>query len=349
MQAYSTLRNVESLGFNAELIDYRYPNKLHSHTTLSIKNSIKHCLGCFAKMLLPGDPYHTLNRRWDNAFLNYYKLSQKYPTRESLFDDPPVYDIYLVGSDQVWNEAFINHDDSFFAAFSPKHAKKIAFGSSFGSLSVSDIDFYREQLMTFQSIAIRESSGVDLAKRITGRNDIKKVTDPSLMITADEWQKMLHAPNKGKKDYIFCYGSNAEEYMLHVAKSIAEKNDLDIYRCNGSALDYFNKDVHYILDAGPLEWLGLINNAALIIACSFHGTAFSLQFNKPFLSIFTGKEQTDSRVSNLLDEYNLRQNSLTVGNNNIPSLNSISDIDWKSVNNILSVNRQNSLDTLKKC
>ena len=127
MQAYATLHCIENLGLKAELIDYRYPNSLHHCTSPSLKSKVKHGIGCFAKLLLPGNPYQILNKRWNDAFSRYYKLSRIYPTRDSLFSAPPTYDIYLIGSDQVWNESFINYDDSFFAAFAPEYAKKVAF------------------------------------------------------------------------------------------------------------------------------------------------------------------------------------------------------------------------------
>lgn len=347
MQAYATQQSIEKLGYRAEIIDYCYPNELHGFRKPSFQSRILHAASSLVKSLLPGNPYRTLNRRWNNACARYYHLSRPYASRSSLIENPPIYDIYLVGSDQVWNERFIRKDNTFFAAFAPPSARKVAFGSSFGCLEVSDRAFYKSNLMSLQSIAIRESSGVRLAESITGRTDIQHVLDPSFLLSAQEWRDISTDVPKRKRNYIFIYGSNAEDYILSTAKALARENDLDILRCNGSALDYFRKDVHYVLDAGPLEWLSLIDGAALVIACSFHGIAFSIQFNRPFIGIRLGNEQYDSRMDGLLAQFGLSDSSLTVGDKMVLDFDKISRIDWGEINHILEEQRQSSLHVLK--
>ena len=347
-QAYATCRIIESLGYEAELIDYTYPNEAHA-TKKSLLGKILHLGNITTKSLIPGRPHLKFEQRYREAYKKYYKLSRAYHTRDEIIADPPQYDIYVVGSDQVWNDRYINNDDAFFLSFAPVNSKKIAFASSFGRIRLDKCNepFYIEKLNSLDRIAVRETSGVKLAENLTGRSDVKKVLDPTLLLNSDEWREISISFNRAKRPYIFAYGSHCEKYMLSTARKIADQKGWDVYTVNGTIVDYYSKEAHCLLDIGPREWMGLIDKAELVFACSFHGVAFSIQFNTPFFALFKGDEQFDSRVSSFLTELSLEKHRLLVDTVEVDLTNAYED-DWNRVNKALDEKRNASLVVLQE-
>ena len=348
MQAYATQRAIEKLGYKAQIIDYQYPNSYHA-TYPSLKVKARHWANNAMKNLLPGHLGTSLIRKYQDAFNSFYHLTEYYPTRNSVFDNPPVFDVYVAGSDQLWRPAFTNGDGVFFADFAPKGKKRISYASSFGCLKIEEIykGEYTRMLGAFDGLSVREESGINLIKELTGR-DANLVLDPSLLLQADEWRCIKKSSGiKGR--YVFCYGMIGIDYVNRVAKELIGSEDIAIVRTNGNFFDYFNKDIHYILDCGPLEWLDLIDNAEFVLAGSFHGTAFSIQFHKPFLSVLSGEENQDSRQINLLNLLNLQGNGLSVGEEKFSSIASnMYGINWDEVYCILNKYREDSLSYLEK-
>lgn len=346
-QAYATCRSIDNLGYETELIDYTYPNEAHG-TKKSTIGKILHWGNLLTKSLIPGMPHRKFEQNYRDAYKKYYKLSKPYYNRDAIKSDPPQYDIYVVGSDQVWNDSYIKTDDTFFLAFAPVNSKRIAFASSFGKTCLDKYNesFYREKLNSLDRIAVRETSGVKIVEDLTGRDDIKKVLDPTLLLNSDEWRRISIPFIRAKRPYIFVYGSHCRKYMLYTARNIADKKGWDVYTVNGTIVDYYNKEAHCLLDIGPREWMGLIDNAELVFSCSFHGVAFSIQFNTPFFAIFKGDEQFDSRVSSFLTELSLEKHRLLVGTTEV-DLNNAYEEDWNRVNTLIDEKRNTSLEVLQ--
>ena len=347
-QAYATCRSIENLGYETELIDYTYPNEAHA-TKKSTIGKILHLANLMTKSLIPGRPHRKFEQHYRDAYKKYYKLSRAYNTREEIIAAPPKYDIYVVGSDQVWNDRYINTDDTFFLKFAPSNSKKIAFASSFGRIRLDKCNepFYREKLNSLDRIAVRETSGVKLVEDLTGRDDVKKVLDPTLLLNSDEWRKVSIPFNRAKRPYIFVYGSHCQKYMLRTARKIADEKGWDVYTVNGTIVDYYSKEAHCLLDVGPREWMGLIDNAEIVFSCSFHGVAFSIQFNTPFFALFKGDEQFDSRVSSFLTELSLEKHRLLVDTTEV-NLDNAYEEDWNRVNKTLDEKRKESLEVLRE-
>lgn len=347
-QAYATCRSIENLGYETELIDYTYPNEAHG-AKKSIISKVLHLANLMTKSLIPGKPHLKFEQHYRDAYKKYYKLSKAYHSRNEIMADPPQYDIYVVGSDQVWNDSYIKTDDTFFLGFAPVNSKKIAFASSFGKIRIDKCNeyFYREKLNSLNRIAVRETSGVKLVEDLTGRGDVEKVLDPTLLLDSEEWRKISIPFNRTKRPYIFVYGSHCNKYMLSTARKIADKKGWDVYTVNGTIIDYYNKEAHCLLDIGPREWMGLIDNAELVFSCSFHGVAFSIQFNTPFFAVFKGDEQFDSRVSSFLTELSLEKHRLLVETTEI-DLDNAYEKDWDKVNKMLDKKRNASLDVLRE-
>lgn len=188
------------------------------------------------------------------------------------------YDFFVVGSDQVWNPLWIK--PKYFLNFAPNE-KKIAYAASIANPEIPDDkkDFFRENLMTFPKISVREEGAVQLIKELTGRNDVQLVLDPVMLLTADEWLKVALKPSwfneKYERGYILTY------YLRKLPppeiKDLSRKLNLPVINI-WDVRNYW----HYI--TGPEEFIYLFANATLVYTNSFHGSAFSILFRRPFVN-----------------------------------------------------------------
>lgn len=347
MQAYATQRIIEKLGYDVEIIDYKYPNAYHG-TNPSLKGQLLHEINYHFKNLLPGKPGKSWEEAYKRCFDKYYKQSKHYCSHEEIMKEPPTYDIYVVGSDQLWRPEFTNGDPVFFADFAPEGKKRISYASSFGCLNIP-VQYkadYKRMLNALDAVSVRERSGCDIVESLTGRK-AELVADPSLLLTAEEWKRIMEKP-RITKPYMICYGNMGIDYINDIAIKLVGNQDIEIVRTNGKFIDYFNKKIHYLLDVGPLEWLGLLANAEFVLAGSFHGTAFSIQFHRPFMSVLTGNSDHDDRQKCLLSELNLEGNALYIGNKDTDDIRSnMLNIDWLEIDKRLQSLRSCSLRYLE--
>lgn len=216
----------------------------------------------------------------------------------------------ITGSDQVWNGGV--DLDAFCLGFAQNVTKKISYAASSGSTKFGKWQdrIFQKNLPTFTAISVREESVIPYFERMSGKK-VSVVLDPVFLIATSEWHEIAQTPEI-TVPYIFCYllGENAEQYQR--AKKIAKEN-----RCQIVTIPYLNGynkshddfgDIQ-IRVAGPKEFLGLIENAKGIVTDSFHATAFSIIFNKPFLVLSRFENQDDCnknhRITDILKQFGL--------------------------------------------
>ena len=303
LQAFATQHMISTLGYDVEIIDYKYPNPRHvkGSRPRRIADYILRVGNAVLKDALPGRPYTTYKERYQQFKTNHYRLSRRsYPTVDALMVNPPQYDIYVAGSDQIWRPEYINDDPCFFLDFVRK-GRRIAYASSFGCLEIPPQyhQTYRRYLSAFSHLGVREFAGQAIVKQLTGR-DAAVVLDPTLLMTGEQW-KPYAKPFAYDKPYIACYGlSVGDRYMEELALHIAKLTGYKIVRINGKFHDYFARKMEYVLDAGPAEWMGILANASLILGQSFHAVAFSINFQRPFYTILQDSLDSQSRQTHIL-------------------------------------------------
>ena len=342
LQCYATQEFLRSNGYIVEVIDYRpeyllNPYKLFNTKHLfdinpirTIKNIIKYIL-----------TFRLKYRRWKgfNKFIyNYLNLSNRVYKRKI----PSNYDIYIIGSDQIWNPQITNgFDPVFFGDFSfSKDSKRyIAYAASMESknLNTEEKNFYKNSLRHFDSISVRE---IDLHKLLEPliENNIKHVLDPTLMVSPNLWNH-FKSYNPNHKKYVVVYQVMTNKNTLRIANNIAKQIGAEV-RILTAWLQIKTKNTFQ--DATPEDFVNTIRNAACIITTSFHGTAFSVIFNRPFYTIMLN-EGTDSRSTSLLKSLGL--NDRLINMNDSPTF---STIDYTEPNKRLEILRKESQDFLLK-
>lgn len=300
LQAFALQYSIRKLGVDSEIIDYIYPKD--PNYSLCIK--LKFWLIDFLK----GFPRKKKARKFLSFYSNHFILTKdKYLTPESLFLADLKYDKYLTGSDQVWNPIHIKNDFSYFFPFitdTPKYSYASSISS--GILEEEFIKNISPFLRSYDIISVREASSQHIIEEILGFRP-KLVCDPTLLLSRNEWLKLAgkskyNLPPKYILVYILTYAYNPYPNILNLLVEIQGRLNLPIIVLDSKKRIYKNIDVTIVNNAGPCDFINFIANASFIVTTSFHGTAFSLKFNKPFISVVRDHSNFDTRMVDLLNK-----------------------------------------------
>lgn len=345
LQAYATQELIRQLGHDAELIDYKYPNDWHYANgyphlkgKITWKTKIASTLGL--------RPQYRRAHKIRKFMRRYYNLSNHYLSPESLLSNPPHYDIYIVGSDQVWNPRFMQGDTIFLLAFTPETSKRISLSSSFACKILPDEkkDSYRKELSKFHSISVREKQGTEIIRDLLGK-EVKVTLDPTLLLDSTFWNFHAKVPKGGDKFlflYMLDYAYNPTPYIYEVVKYMQSKFRYKVYSYTNIPQE-FNIQYTDVSDAGIEQFLGYIKYSSLVVTSSFHGTAFSVNFGTPLLAIVP-QVREDDRLASLLEMLDLSHCIVPYGTP-FYSLNPTYDIDKEQ--RLLAYYRNDSIEYLK--
>ena len=343
LQAAATERAVESLGGECEIIDY-YVNQ---NNDLFRKPT---GVGSAAADVHTALHYKALRdryQRFERFSRDYLRISgHRFESLEELRSAELPYDLILSGSDQIWNPKIFpdgRFDPVFFGTFSSR--RKIAYAPSFGVPHIPEgmEEELRSYLESFSHISVRERQGREIVKEITGK-DVPVVLDPTLLLTAEQWSAMAVPPDRSG-GYILCYCISKPGALAPYIQRLAEETGLPVVQLCGIRQKVHPKAA-CVLDAGPSEFLGLFQNASYVCTNSFHGTVFSVQFQKPFFTAVAPSELAapeSSRTFSILSRLGLTER--IIGTGTTAGLDAT--IDWADVDRRLRAARQSSLDYLR--
>lgn len=328
LQAFALQHQLTLMGHQAEVINYVFginPDHDFKGETLTIPLSFKTRI---KRKILPYiettiDSFYPKTRekrefKFNEFHKKYNRLTSiTYHSVKSLYNGSLDYDIYCVGSDQVWNYQKGYSILPFLLDFVPENKKKIAFASSIGlsSLSEKAKEIFKYYLSDFNAIAVRETQAADLLSKILDKK-IDVVLDPTLLLKKEEWQKVANYDLCPKERYLLLYIVTIKpcKYAIDLAERIAAEQGLKIVRLFRSAATYDAKSSMINLpEAGPSDFIGMIENADFVITNSFHGTVFSINFQIPFYTIIKSGKNTNSRLQSVLEKLKMQDRMLTIG------------------------------------
>lgn len=321
LQAYATQKKLQQMGYDAEIIDYLYykhPNFKYTRLAKPVwKRSVKTDFIEYVKYQIVGKvlsaigpvfvkKQRILDKKFNDFHLKNTRLSKTYCSIEELYAAKMNYDVYMIGSDQVWNPGTGANLSPYFLTFAPKEAKKVAYASSFGVASIPNTikDTYADWINNIDSLSVREDAGVGIIKELTGR-DCSVVLDPTLLLNKEDWSQLYENDN-AEKGYVFIYETYRSEKLLQMAYHFAKTHQVSIYRIQTKAiLNKKDKGIINLEDCGPEDFVRLIANASLVLTGSFHGTAFSVNMGVPFYSVLLRNRKNNSRITSLLSKLHL--------------------------------------------
>ncbi len=324
LQAFALQKKLNMLGFNAEIINYLFyknpkfkkTKKSQPFTKLTLSQKIKEFLYPYVKSI-KSIPYYKQKQLRDKKFSDFHKKytkqSQVYNSIDALYKAQFKYDVYIVGSDQVWNPNTNTNIEPYFLTFAPKNSLKLSYASSFGVNSIKDNDkpYYKKLLDNLSFISVREKSGVQIVQETANKNGTW-VVDPTFLLSKTEWSEFSVQPNINEP-YLLMYVLTDSNYIANLARQIAKEKGLKIVRiCKNAFVEDTSADVLNIVDAGPEDYVGLFSKASFVITTSFHGTCFSVNFNKPFYTVLKKNKLNNSRQIDLLNDLGIEDRILYV-------------------------------------
>ena len=329
MQTYATQRVLESLGYEVEFVDYwrksntpdELAKKLLSSKTMQ---KLKPIWGINAltekiavKML---KKFYISKESPMRAFIrkNVTLSPNKYYSYVELKNNPPTADVYITGSDQVWNSSWNEGiDKAFFLDFAPSDKPRVAFSASIGKTAFDKDEeaVTKAMLAKYSAISVREQSAVDLLASIGIPSEI--ILDPTLMLEKSEWLKIEDSSLVPRKSYLLIYQLHRNDQFDQYAGKIAKQHNWEIVRIGFGRTDK-NRIGKCIYGASVEQFLGLLSHAACVLTDSFHATAFSLNLGTDFISVLPDKfgtriesitrlTKTENRVLRSMDDYELAE------------------------------------------
>lgn len=317
LQAYALQKVCEDLGYKAEIIDYDFPNNFHQNNKYSTAsdtqpNEPKWIKALFAKALVR-------QHKGIRLFIDKYQnlSSNKYHKVEDFTANPPSYDVYITGSDQLWSPRHCNGDPAFMLYFAPDNALKISYAASIGSNAIPEElkNAYIELLSRYKHISVRENTGADVIRSLINK-DATVVLDPTLLLNKDEWNKIATPKRLVKKQYILCYflnyTFNAFPYVDELARNMQKQTGYEIVRVARPPHKLSFINTTYQIGASPEEFLALVRDAEIVLTTSFHGTAFAVNYGKPVFSVVQDRNASDSRQVSLMHNLGLDKQVLSI-------------------------------------
>lgn len=336
LQTIATTVVLEKMGCAVEVINY-IPDRCTWKRFFidAIKNPSK-LVRIFISL-----PVVAINKYTYNSFLSKrIKLSKPIYSSDNFVEKCPMADLYITGSDQVWNSIHNEGLDKhyYFANF-PDDAVKIAYSSSIGRECIDQDEYDKVKVLlgSYKSISVREESAKEIIKSMGYK--VTQLVDPTFMLNREEWKnymanRIIHEP------YLLVYlpYNIHNKYVIYESiKKISQKRNLKIVAfANHHVLPEKMAD-KTIFFANPGDFLSLIYYADFVVTNSFHGTAFSITMNKPFFVYLSSKFGT--RILSILNLCSL-QNRLLKADEIISDKKINSTLDYMSVNDLLDKERE---------
>ncbi len=282
LQMIALQNTLRRMGHEVEIIHYHNPYmKAEKHTDKG-RNPLKRALQRRVRRLLHRRLY-TRFRCFEQRHASYYP-ARTFTDKQRLSEVGQRYDAVVCGSDQVWSPYITDSDLSYFLDFCGEGTKRVAYAPSFGVVSFPDgfEEAIAPELTKFHALSARELPGKELVERLTGR-ETTIVTDPTWLVDAADWAAMEQPHPAATGEYVLYFVVNQSPALLTRCKEYAKRHGLKLVVVGGNPVTAAkNKDpmLSYAMDIGPEQWLYLVHHAKCVFTNSFHGTAFSVVFER---------------------------------------------------------------------
>lgn len=342
LQAYALRKVVEKLGCDAEVIDCNTigENKgfeWHWESPRSIAGAIRNNI-----LRLFGE--RKRNKKIQDFSQIVIKRSMACLDRKSLDKLITTYDYVITGSDQVWHPNICEGNTLFFLDLPIPNDRKIAYAPSFGvsDYTAMQASQYMPLIKEIKHLSVREESGADMIKKYTGR-DAEIVLDPTMLLYKKDWEEIALPV---RNDRYLLYFTILDEPIGcdAMVRKIAKEKGLKIVRI-GQLKDVIKKGFINARANGPKEFLGLVKSAEFIVTSSFHGSVFSILFERDFIIVLNNNDR-NSRLTTLATRLGLSDH--IVADVNKFNIGNYIPIKYQDVDARMDILRSSSLRYLRK-
>lgn len=311
LQSYALQRILQKYKGECEIIDYRNEKIEESYRVKrtweihSIKEKIKNIL-----FMKKNKEFEIVRKEFNE---NVQKISKEMYNKENIMEANKKYDLFVTGSDQVWNSKLNYNDKNYFLDFVTDNKKKSSYAASFGvsELNKNEKRNIKNLLEQFNKISVREKEGEKIVKELTNR-ECQVVLDPTLLLNKEEWEKLIIPERIEKGKYIFVYIIAYTPTLLEFARKLAKEKKCKIICFHTSYQKY--RGMKNLTKVSPQDFLNYIKNAEFVVTSSFHGMCFSVNLQKEFYyELDEGKINNNSRLITLAKILNLENRRIING------------------------------------
>lgn len=311
LQAFALCKLLTKYGYSAEQICYDttsspyYTQGISDSKIYAVKGIIKNKLSSIYHKFVDRNIHKKIYLR--NSAIA--KFAQRIPHSTTIYTDSTIkesngtYDVFITGSDQVWNLDW--YFPAYFLDFVEKDKPKISYAASISKDTLSEVqkEIIKNHLLDYKAISVRELSSVELISDFANV-DVKWVLDPTLLLTAEEWESICSERDITEK-YIFCYFLGEDSQARHLAEEYARKHSLKVVTIPYLSGHYRKCDGDFgdiqLFDVDPGKFITLIKDAEVVFTDSFHATVFSNIFKKQYYTFErSGFTSMSSRIFSLI-------------------------------------------------
>ncbi|MBQ8824323.1 MAG: polysaccharide pyruvyl transferase family protein [Ruminococcus sp.] len=339
LQAFALQKFVNDNFGTATVIDYIQKHDFEQYKLFRIRLYKYHWTSFIADLV-----YFNKNLKRKNNFTKFLNknipiTSKRYYDVKNMTELNKAFDIFICGSDQIWNPACTDGaEPAYFLEFVAPGKKKIAYAPSMGHVSFENDELadIKSFLSSFDAVSVREKSVSSLLQSLTDKK-VEVTIDPTLLLTKKEYETILSECTD--KNYIFVYMLEYSEDLIKYAQQQSEKTGKKIIYISKKKERTYKKAKN-VFGIGPDSFLSYLRNADYVITNSFHATAFSIIFEKKFCTFRT--EKSFSRMVDLLEILGL-ESRLSHKNFSLDA-----EIEYEKVKERLELFRKNSINFLKE-
>lgn len=325
LQAYALKKTLEEEGVDVRFLDIQLPRKKLNPIGLIVTKINNYCAEVFRKR-------------------SNFKYTDQYNSVQELIDNPPAADIFIVGSDQVWNPDLTKGCDprTYFFSFLKDNTKRISYAASFGKSEWDATEYdndIKELLSKFDYVSVREDSGVNICRDIFKRDDVEVCLDPSLLLKTSDIKKIIKDSYKPRK-HIYSYLFYKSCDIYNMVEEIASQTKLEITGDLRNS-NTFNKlrSLH-----GVEQWIRNVAESEIVVTNSFHTMVVSILLRKNFIIVPPVKGR-ETRLISLLSRLGLLGRYISYGDK--IDVSSLAPINYDLVELKLDALRTSSLNFIK--
>lgn len=343
LQAYALNRFLRKRGYVAETIDFRTVEQERLYAPYRRGIGPKSLAANLLSLAWRKSLSLKRDRFGDFLFVNVPQ-SETVRTEAELRRAALSYDALVAGSDQIWNVACADHNSAYFFAFLEDRSRCLSYAASIGVASISDAQraALRRYLHDFGSLSVREASAAHAVLGATGRS-AAIVLDPVFLLDRDDWPD-LGGVRIPKSPYIFCYFIGDVPGMRDFARWASSLSDLPLVVINPNMRDMVYRNEKFY-SCGPLEFLALVRNAAMVCTNSFHALSFSVVEHKPFWVFVNrgSKTHSNSRIEHLSAAMGLDHRVLSSDWRDVCTSDPLDTFDYSQADRFLDSARRESV------
>ncbi len=345
LQTYATQKTVCDAGAECTVIDFSTSGSLAGQKFLCLplsKSAIKHDI----RNIVKPRAFFRRKKGFEAFKKNRLKLTARSYTYKNFKDiEKEGFDLLITGSDQTLNLNLGGNAEERKCFYLPNIAgKKITYSASMGEhigrLTDEQLVFIGDALSRYDSISVREERCADLIEKLCGKHPLV-LADPTLAVSREHWESISEDYEGLPEKYIFFYTVLSDAWVIDYVKKLSKKTGLPVVAAHPQNHFEIGADFIRADTASPEQFISIIKNAQFTVATSFHGTAFAINLNCPFVSIVLGE---GNRISYLLEKTGLSER----GFRSEPSEDTeLYSVDFKKANEYLEKARKENLEFLK--